>query len=89
MSNVVFSLANGIGSVILKIFFTIMISIILWFGNQLSQDIRTKFQEITDDIRIIRIDITHLMRRETFFKEIDKVNDRINRVDDKIERIRN
>ena len=51
---------NGYGAMLLRGAIVVLIPVAIFFGNQLSQDIRTKFTELTLDMRIVRNDIQEL-----------------------------
>lgn len=57
MGKVINSLANGTGSLITRALVTAFVAFAVFSGNQISQDIRTKFNELTHDIRELRNDI--------------------------------
>ena len=57
MGKVLNSLANGTGSIITRGLVTVFVAFAVFMGNQLSSDIRTKFNELTHDIRELRNDI--------------------------------
>jgi len=72
---------NGGMAAFLRITIFLMMPIMLFFGNQLSQDIRTKFEEITYDIRVLRVSIVD---KELYHRDIDRIEKRISKMEHKV-----
>ena len=76
---------NGGMAAVLRVAILIMIPIVLFFGNQLSQDIRTKFDEITYDIRLLRVSI---VGKEVYHRDMDRIDHRISQIEKRTYKIR-
>ena len=81
---------NGYGAMAIRGTIVVLIPICIFFGNQLSQDIRTKFTELTVDMRVIRSDIGELQSsivgKTTYYRDQGMLRASIHRIEDKIDK---